>query len=38
MSKHHDDVSVTIQHAQEQTQNHANGVRPTEKVLFEETP
>ena len=36
ISAYFHDVSVTIQHAQEKTQDHANDERPTRKVVFEE--
>ena len=36
ISAYFHDVSVTIQHAQEKTQDHSNDKRPTRKVVFEE--
>ena len=38
ISAYFHDVSVTIQHALEKTQDHANDERPTRKVVFEEPP
>ena len=36
ISAYFHDVSVTIRHAQEKTQDHSNDERPTRKVVFEE--
>ena len=38
VSAYFHDVSVTIRHAQEKTQDHSNDERPTRKVVFEEPP